>query len=492
MPAPRINRAAAGIACLFLAAGCASAPRPQPGIAYSSYLGGSGDDAVQGIAVAPDGTLYLAGATNSPDFPGRTPAGEETGRMSAFVSVFAPGGQELLYTIIMGGGGNDYAESCALTPEGNLAVTGKTLSKDFPTREAFQGAPGGRGDAFFTLFSSGGELLVSSFLGGSRPENLRAPGSVAVDGNGRIFLAGTTASADFPEVNPIPETRGKGSAAFLVLLDPSGRRVLSSLRIGGEKMDFCYDLAVDRRGRPLLTGQTASADFPRAGGGQAYLGQPGYTDAFIALLDENAAGLVYSGCLGGTGWDFGYGAAFSPEGDIIIAGRTDSRDFPTVRARQGAYAGGAGDLFVARIEPESGETVFSTYLGGAGDDPAMTWARIAIEPGGRIWLGTSSDSGDFPGADPLPKGNDAEVTVAALSPDGQTLEFSQLLGGSSHDLVRDIACGSNAVYLAGITYSGDFPTLNPFQGLPGSPQPEDGEENYTDAFFLKIPIPGEP
>lgn len=491
MPAKRKTFPAASIACLFLAAGCVSAPRPQPEIAYSSYLGGSQDDAVQAIAIAPDGTLYLAGATNSPDFPGRASTGKETGRMSAFVSAFAPGGRDLLYTVILGGSGNDYAESCALTPEGDLAVTGKTLSQDFPTREAFQGVPGGRGDAFFALLSSGGELLVSSFLGGSRPENLRAPGSVAVDGEGRIFLAGTTASADFPEVNSIPETRGKGSAAFLTRLDPSGRRVLSSMRIGGEKMDFCYDLAVDRRGRSLLTGQTASADFPRTGAGGAYLGEPGYTDAFIALLDENAAGLVYSGCLGGTGWDFGYGAAFSPAGDIIIAGRTDSADFPTVLARQGFYAGGDSDLFVARIEPETGETVFSTYLGGAGDEPALTWARVAIEPGGRIWLGTSSDSGDFPGA-PLPEGKGAEVVIAALSPDGQTLEFSQLWGGSSHDLLRDIAPGSDAVYLAGITHSGDFPTLNPFQSLPGSPQPEEGEEIHTDAFFLKIAGPGEP
>jgi len=490
--------AAAGICGSLLVAGCAHPGRPREGTAtFSSYLGGNRDDLVQDLAVARDGSIFLVGVTGSTDFPTANAiqadfAGGPRNQLDAFVAAFTPGGRDLIYSTYLGGGYYDYGSDCAIADDGTLVLTGKTLSRDFPTREAFQPANHGKGDAFVARLGPDGRLLSSSFLGGSRGENLRAPGKIAIGPGGKICVSGTTPSRDFPEVKPLPGVVGGGSDAFIALLDPSARQVLRCSRVGGSKTDFCFGLALDSAGRPCLTGQTGSTDFPRTPRGLPYRGEPGYPDAFVSLIDLEAGKIIYSGFLGGSRWDFGHAVGCWPGGDIVVAGRTTSRDFPTVRALQPTYAGGSvdGDLFVSRLRPDSGELIFSTFLGGGGDEPKSTLVDLTLDPEGNIWLSAGSDSRDYPAAGtlPLPSGEKLDAVISALASDGQSLLLSGRIGGRGIDFARAVELGSRRVYLAGGTYSGNFPTRNPFQAGAGNLHVPGDDDNFMDGFFLGFPL----
>ena len=269
---------------------------------YSTYLGGSGDDAGSGIAVDESGNCYMTGETESDDFPTENPfQGAIGGNSDAFVTKLNGTGDGLVYSTYLGGSSPDKSIGVVVDGLDNCYITGSTYSIDFPTENPFQGTIGGEWDAFITRLDSSGDALVySTYLGGGKDEDAKA---IAVDDFGNCHVTGHTHSDDFPTKNPFQETIGGEWDAFVTKLNSSGDALVYSTYLGGSKDDVGSGIAVNGLGDCFVTGYTESNDFPRKNPFQGTIG--GEWDTFVTNLNPSGDALVYSTYLGGSGMDFG-------------------------------------------------------------------------------------------------------------------------------------------------------------------------------------------
>jgi hypothetical protein len=319
-------------------------------LVYSTYLGGSGSD--QGEAIAVDTTTsdaLVTGLTTSTDFPTANALQPNYGGgiANAFVTRISADGSGLVYSTYLGGTGDDESYGVAVVPTtGDALVTGFTTSPNFPTANAWQPKSGGGEDAFVARLSAeGSQLVYSTYLGGSGDD---VGYGIAVDpATADALVAGETYSPNFPTANAYQPTYGGGGDAFVARFSADGGVLVYSSYLGGTGEDKAYGIAVDpATGDALVTGQTYSPDFPTVNAVQAAYGGGG--DAFVARLNVDGSTLVYSSYLGGSGVDRGFAIAVDPStGDAAVTGVTGSTDFPTVNALQPNYGGGA-DAFVSR------------------------------------------------------------------------------------------------------------------------------------------------
>ncbi|HEV7394867.1 MAG TPA: Calx-beta domain-containing protein [Pyrinomonadaceae bacterium] len=236
---------------------------------FSTYLGGSLNDAGNGIAVDGSGNIYVTGKTSSTNFPTQNafqsiPSPNELGG-NAFVTKINPVGPSYVFSTYLGGSFNDEGTSIALDLTANVYVTGNTLSADFPIANAFQANIGDTlgGDAFVTKLNSSGSLSYSTYLGGS---NRDAGFGIAVDVSGNAYVTGFTSSLNFPTVNPIQPTNGSNNDAFVTKLSSQGSALVYSTYLGGSNSDAARGIAVDANGNAYVTGFTSSQDFPLVAG----------------------------------------------------------------------------------------------------------------------------------------------------------------------------------------------------------------------------------
>lgn len=333
--------------------------------------------------------------------------------------------------------------------EGNAHVTGVADSADFPvTPGAFQTKFGGVFDSFVTKLNPAGSALVySTFLGGSGEDQ---GSGIAVDSAGNAHVTGWTPSTDFPTKNPLQGVLGGGSDAFVAEFDPTGLALYSTY-LGGTGIDGGLGIAVDSSGNSYVTGSTDSTDFPvtpdafeTAGGG-----------AFVTKINPAGSALVYSTYLNNAG---GTGIAVDGSGNAYVTGSAISGFPTTAGAFQTTYGGGTDDAFVAKLNPAGSALVYSTYLGGKGDDGG---SGIAVDSAGKAYVTGSTDgSGSFPKVNPLPRGNGTrDAFVTELNPTGSALLYSTPLGGKLQDFGNGIAVDSaGAAYVTGSTFSPNFPT----------------------------------
>jgi uncharacterized protein (TIGR03382 family) len=211
---------------LRLAFGRFDGTRPlviDPVIDWASYLGGTGQERGNGIAVDGSGNVYVTGVTSSTEFP--TPGGFDTtkgGSQDAFVTKVNANGQGLAWSSYLGGSINDSGLGIAVDGSGNVYVTGETSSADFPTTGGFDTTLGPPRDAFVTKVNGNGQGLAwSSYLGGSYTDEGRG---IAVDGSGNAYVTGETSSTDFPTTGGFDTTHGGNfsSDAFVVRIDDGG------------------------------------------------------------------------------------------------------------------------------------------------------------------------------------------------------------------------------------------------------------------------------
>jgi len=326
-------------------------------LTYATYLGGTGNDVANGIALDASGDAYVTGSTSSIDFPTASPVqAANAGQGDAFLSKIKPDGSGLVYSTYLGGSGADSGQGVAVDSSGNAYVAGITLSTDFPTANPYQTLYGGSGDAFVARYNAGGTALVySTYLGGA---GLDRAFSIAVDGSGNAYVAGDTTSSPFPTTSGAVQTANKGgSDAFVAELGASGAVTYSTL-LGGGLADGANGIAVDSSGNVFVTGYTQSSDFPVSnaldaafGGGTC--GQSACFDAFVAEINPGT-GLVYSTFLGGGGNDYGQAIALDASGNAYVTGATSSGDFPVTAGGLQSTVGGSAsssDAFVAKINP---------------------------------------------------------------------------------------------------------------------------------------------
>ena len=328
-------------------------------------------------------------------------------------------------------------------------------------------------------------------------------GGLGVDLAGNVYFAGGKFTSSLPPSSNV--------AQLVIKMDASGKPLYTA-HIGdsfwdGKQSGSEYEgvvvggVAVDEMGSVYLTGTVNKAVLPVVNAAQpAYRGMG---DAFVGKLRSDGTGFIYLTYLGGSGRDAGKRIAVDPEGNAYVAGSTCSADFPTVNAAQtslrgngtGGVAGwplpfGGCDAFVTKLAPTGSILLYSTYLGGSGDDLALA---IAADSRGNAFVAGTTSSGDFPTANPLQATISCGATfgcsnafVTKLTAAG-VIEYSTYLGGTGYEWANGISAdAAGNAYVIGVTGSCDFPTLEAYQPGPGAhPVPYLGGD-CQDAFVSKL------
>ncbi len=388
-------------------------------ILYSTYVGGSsGFNASYGIAIDSAGSAYVTGLTQSADFPTVNPIQPGLrGDTDGFVLKLNSLGNGLSYSTYLGGSGGEYCTGIAVDSSAEAYLIGFTASTDFPTSNAFQNINHGNYDVFITKLNSSGDAFVySTYLGGSDRD---IGNTIAVDGSGSLYVAGETASVDFPTLNSLQTYIPPYSDAFVTKLNPEGNAILYSSFLGGSKHDIANAIAVDSTGKAYITGRTESDDFPLTNPSQGTRG--GSADCFVTALNSTGAGLIYSTYLGGSSDDYGYGIAVDSAGSAYVAGYTSSINFPTASALQPIFGGGLADAFISKLNASGGALVYSTYLGSNQQYDYAT--AIAVNSTSAYVTGVT-DSNTFPTANPMQpvSGGSRDVFISRIRNANSTLE----------------------------------------------------------------------
>ena len=446
-----------------------------PVLVYSTYLGGSGTDRGNAIAVDPSGSLTVVGTTNSMDFPTQNPreASNPAG-VDAFVAKFNPAGTALIYSTYLGTQSAclpvchvTYGNAVAVDAAGNAYVTGETNAPDFPTQNPFQALNGGGLDIFVTkLNPSGSALIYSTYLGG--PENEDGL-SIAVDAAGSAYVAGYNSLGGFPLKNPFQSTNNANNTATCIIskFTPDGSALVYSTYFGGSGEEEALAVAVDSSGDAYIAGETSSSNLPTKNPIQATNNNVFGFVGFVAEFNPSASALVYSTYLSGSSVGQANAIAVDGSGNAYVGGYTQATDFPT---HSPYSATNTGDGFVSVLAPGGTAFIYSTYFGAVPN-------AIALDSSGDAYIAGYTVGGLLvPTQNPLQQSGSA--FVSELNPSGSALIFSSPLGGSSStDVANGIAVDTTGnIYIAGSAGS-NFPTLNPIQGSYGG---------STDAFAVKI------
>jgi hypothetical protein len=365
---------------------------------YSTYLGGSAYENANGLVLDGDANVYVIGETRSSDFPLVNPlVASQPGNYDAFIAALDSTGSRLIFATYLGGKGNDIPRAIAIDSRGDIYVAGFTQSLDFPTTPgafqpacaAPQGAPFCSSDAFITKIDRlGSRILYSTYLGGTGSDN--AAGLV-VDFSGHAYITGATSSRDFPILAPYSAKLNGSSDAFVTELNEDGSGLVFSTFFGGSGFDSANDIGRDLFGNLYIAGTTNSKDLPILNAFQPAYG--GLNDTFVAKFNGSGDTLIYASYLGGSGSEGSPHLALDAFGSLTVCGATNSTDFPTLDAVQQTYGGGILDLSVTKISPDGSRLQYSTYLGANGDDHPDT---IYSDLLGNIWVGGSTASPGFP------------------------------------------------------------------------------------------------
>ena len=437
-----------------------------PTISYSTYLGGTGLGAVNGVAVDSTGSVYATGWTEALNFPvvGAEQAANHGG-VDAFVVKMNSTGSALIYASYIGGLDADTATGIAVDTSGQAHVVGWTQSSNFPLASPLQAFLGGSQTAFvLELNAAGNGLVFSTYLGGSTYDTGTA---VAVDAAGNTYVAGDTQSSNFPILNAPQITFGGATDAFVSKLTPAGVLAYSTY-LGGAAADHAGGIAVDSSGNMYVAGGTYSVNFPIVAGAiQAASG--GSQDAFVVKLAAAGSTMIYGTYLGGSGTvtpEQASAIAVDAGGNAYVTGVTNSANFPvTAGAYQTDFGGGVSNAFVTKINAAGSALVYSTYLGGSDFD----WARgIGLDSAGNAYVAGYTSSVDFPvvNATQANFGGLYDAFVSKIGPAGSALPFSTYFGGSGSDTANSLAVDGNGnMFVGGQTNSVNLPLVAPLESV---------------------------
>jgi len=480
-----------------------------PLLVYSTYIGGAGDEQVNAVRLTANGLLYITGPTNSTNMPyvngaySNAPIAGSTNIFIAILDTSAAGGFQPTYFGYIGGSAIDVPLAMVLDAQGDIYLTGRTTSTDFPVvgnsilstfpTPAVTGVSTGPSeltDAFVLELNPSlyGEvsLLYTTFLGGIQGNTYG--NAIDLDQAGNIYVVGTTLAGDFPLTNNAYQTDlWGGQDTFLIEFNTNSAVPLYSSLLGGELDDDGRAVAVAPNGLVYMAASTESTEFPMAG--FSYQGSlAGGYDLIVAVLDPTQFGtesLIYSTYIGGSASEEVRGMAVDGNGNLLLTGYTLSSDFPvTPDAAQPVY-GGNGDIFVTVVNPFNPEPqflVYSTFLGGSDADVGY---GIGADAQNNIYVTGYTLSPDLPVTPNAPEhtwpqGVDivaAKVIPHVAGPSG--FGYVTYFGGVSINSGQALAVAPDGtLYVAGFTGGVLTTTSNAVQGSYGG--------GVTDGFLFVL------
>jgi hypothetical protein len=436
---------------------------------YATYIGGSFYDEAYSIAVDASNNVYVSGFTHSANYDITAGSFQTSiaGDWDVFVSKLNADGTELIYSTYIGGSGSDFAVSNAVDANNNLYITGYTSSTDYiTTLGAYQTINNGGVDGFITkLNASGTALIYSTYIGGNNGDYSRA---IAIDTSNNAYITGNTNSNIFVTSNGAFQNVYNGlEDIFVCKLNESGNTLIYSTYIGSFNNEYGRSIALDNSGNAYITGWAHFGFITTPSAFQSTIG--GGNDAIVVKLNSLGTALIYSTFIGGNGADAGYDIALDSSNNAYISGDTESSNFivsPT--AFQNNREGGWTDAFVTKINATGTAIIYSTYLGGNGDDTAHS---IAVDSNENAYITGRTESTNFDittGAFQTTNAAGRDVFASKLNATGSALLYSSYIGGNNNDVGLSIALDSSAnAYLTGLTWStnlytttGAFQTLN--------------------------------
>jgi len=480
---------------------------PSLSVSYSTFLGGTGADSANSIALDSAGKIYIGGTTTSTTTfieTSGTSIASGGGPSDYFIAKFDPaqsGLNSLIYLTFIGGSGDEEGGAIAVDSRGNVAIAGTTTSADYPVTDSSTLTSSANGtpvnDATVTeIDPTGAKLIYSTLFGGNGNEATLSPGGIAMDPSGNIFVAMDTQSTNLttaPVASPGPfqSTYGGGiSDGFLAIFRPIATATAPNLKyctyLGISAQATVTGVAVDSVGNAYITGYTSNPfdTLVTTNGFQtAYAGDP--YDAFVMKIlpsGNGPADLSYGTYLGGAGADKALAITVGTElpGTVYVAGTTQSSNFPVTKGTSGTIAAyqstlaGTANAFLAVIpqDPSTGMTrlAYSTFLGGSQSDAARS---VWLAAPNRVYVAGSATSWDFPWQFNLqPFTGDTDAFVADLDPTSAgsaSLLISTPLGGSAVPGAKATAVANGVavdpagnIYLTGATTAADFPTAAAF------------------------------
>ncbi|WP_347274635.1 SBBP repeat-containing protein [Candidatus Kuenenia sp.] len=386
----------------------------------STYIGGSYSDHGYSIGFDSSGNVYVAGTSDSSDYPTTIDAYQTSiSGSGVIVSKLNSDLTILLASTYIGGSYIDYGYSIALDSSGNVYVVGATRSSDYPTTTG----------AYQTIFNSSGDnpdvvisklnseltnLLASTYLGGySSDEGY----SISLDGSGNVYITGQSSSGDYPTTTDAYQNFFNGDQEIIISkLNSELTNLLASTYLGGNGNDYGTSLVIDDSGNVYVTGYSHSSDYPTTTGAYQTSNKSTYQDGIISKLNNDLTTLLASTYIGGSRQDNLSSLAVDNSGNVYVTGNSYSSDYPTTTgAYQTSYSGSLNDVIVSKLNSDLTTLKASTYLG------SYIGSAIALDKTGNVYVTGSTDSSNFPissdGYDSSFNGGSYDIFVSKLDSD---------------------------------------------------------------------------
>ena len=444
----------------------------------STYIGGSLSDQLNSMVLDSSDNIYVAGSTQSSDFPTTPGAYDQVGDgnpygptlpiSDIFISKLSPDGSTLLASTYIGGSSGDYSYDLAIDSSGNLYVTGYTISSNFPTTtNAYDTTKNSNDDIVVCkLAANFTTLFLSTYLGGSGNDDGYG---IALDSSNNIYITGDTKSLDYPTTTGAYDTSGSGTSTqtdlFITKLAANGTTLMYSTYVSGSSYDVANSITVDSAGNAYITGNTISPDFPITV--NAYKKTITATiDSFVTKLAANGSTLIFSTFLS---IDDGYNIQVDNNGDVYVVGNTYGISYEYFRVSKLAA---------------NGSKILASKTIAAGDH---SYGRgLFIDSSGYVYVAGQTIGNSYPttadAIDSTGVTGTYDAFLTKLTANLTNIIYSTYLGGNNSDVINKVQVNSlGNIVVAGATNSVDFPTVTGSYNTTG-----DGNSTKYDGFISII------
>jgi hypothetical protein len=426
---------------------------------FTSYLGGSGEEWPHDGKVDSQNNIIIAGETSSADFPVVNALNDTySGNTDGFVAMFSPE-NDLVFSTYFGGSDLDLVSDICIDSNDNIIAIGMTRSADIPLLNPLQTTyGGGEYDGFIAKFDSSGNLLFSTYFGGLGRDLLLR---VICDESDDLLIVGSTSSPNMNTTEEVIQPEFGGDSDIMILkLDSDGQSIQFCTYFGSADEEIGESIRFDSNGDIVVVGTANSAACVTEGAYQQEYG--GGDDVLLLKLDASAETLFFATLLGGSNWEMCSEIQFDTDDNIILGGVTWSNDLPVYNGIQEERSG-LTDSFFSKISSDGSNLLYSTYIGGNGND--VNYGGEPLKDGSLILSGWSTST-DYPTRNPLYNESQGleDAFVLHIESDGQTIRFATLFGGDRRDSCEWSGVDTKGNYvLIGYTSSTGLPVVNAYQ-----------------------------